>query len=51
VIDRSASYWQFFLIGSTLLSVITVVMGGMLWVIQLLGSRKAARLARRSSPV
>jgi hypothetical protein len=51
VIDRSASYWQFFLIGSTVLSVITVVMGGMIWVVQLPGSRKAARVARRSSPV
>jgi hypothetical protein len=51
VIDRSASYWEFFLIGSSLLSVITVVMGGMVWVMQLLGGRKAARVARRSRPV
>jgi len=48
VIDRSAAYWEDFLIMSTLLSIITVMLAGMVWVIQRLGGRKVARLAQRA---
>jgi hypothetical protein len=50
VIDRSSDYLGAFLIGGGLLSGTTLMLAGMVWVMQLLGGRKAARVARRSRP-